>query len=491
MNLDTNASLDTLNANAVLVVPFFKNDDLSGSPQIRHLGGAVLESVLSRGEATGALYETTVIHPNASVPAILLVGAGQRSEIQPLTLMRVIAAASRYATGRGWKSLAIFDSGGCSDQEWAQVAVAGAIHGAYNVGLKKTKAESQRSLETLSLVSQRAGGDGYARAAEVGQVTGESANLARDLVNLPPNELTPTALADRAQQLATQYGLQCEILDENDMRRLGMGSLLGVAAGSHQPPRVIVLRTGDGNASSKVAFVGKGLTFDSGGLSLKTGEGMMTMKSDMGGAAATIAGVVAAARLGLKNVAITGYVGATENMPGGAAMRPGDIVTAMNGETIEVLNTDAEGRLVLADVLSYAVSQGQTHLVDFATLTGGAVTALGHAATLAAGKPGDWVGKVVAAADRGLDRSWQMPLYPEYRRAMDSEVADIKNVGGRAASALTASAFLSDFVGGASWAHMDIAGTAFNNDQLPYAAEGGTGVGVGTVIALSREVAGE
>jgi leucyl aminopeptidase len=491
MNLHNNASLDALDTNTVLVVPFFKHDDLSNSPQIKERGGAVLENAVSRGEATGALYETTMLHPTASGPAILLAGAGERSELQPLTLTRVIAAATRHATGRGWTSVAVFDTGICTPEEWAQATVAGAIHGAYNVGIKKTKSEGKRSLETLSLISQRAGGDGYARAAEVGQITGECANLARDLVNLPPNELTPTALADRAQQLATQYGLQCEVLDEADMRRLGMGSLLGVAAGSHQPPRVIVLRTGDANAAQKVAFVGKGLTFDSGGLSLKTGEGMMTMKSDMGGAAATIAGLVAVARLGVKNVFVSGYVGATENMPGGAAMRPGDVVTAMNGETIEVLNTDAEGRLVLADVLSYAVSQGQTHLVDFATLTGGAVTALGHAATLTAGKPGDWVEKVVNAADRGLDRSWRMPLYSEYRRAMDSEVADIKNVGGRAASALTASAFLADFVADADWAHMDIAGTAFNSGSERFAAEGGTGVGVGTVVALAREFAGE
>lgn len=491
MNLHTNLSLDGLDASTVLIVPFFTNDDLADSPRIKELGGPVLDSVISRGEATGSIYETTVIHPSASGPAILLTGAGQRSDLQPLSLMRVAAAAARFATGHGWTSLAIIDRGIGSPREWAQATVSGAIHGAYNVGIKKTKSETKRTLETLSLVSKRAGGQGYDRAAEVGQITGESANLARDLVNLPPNELTPTALAGRARQLAEHYGLQCEILDENDMHRLGMGSLLGVAAGSHEAPRVIVLRTGDGNASDKIAFVGKGLTFDSGGLSLKTGEGMMTMKSDMGGAAATIAGLVAVARLGLKNIAVTGYVGATENMPGGAAMRPGDVITAMNGETIEVLNTDAEGRLVLADVLSYAVSQGQTHIVDFATLTGGAVTALGHAATLAAGTPGDWVEKVVRAADHGLDRSWQMPIYPEYRRAMDSEVADIKNVGGRAASALTASAFLSDFVGDANWAHMDIAGTAFNSGPQPYAAEGGTGVGVGTVVALSREIAGE
>ena len=263
-----------------------------------------------------------------------------------------------------------------------------------------------------------------------------------------------------------------------------------MAAGSAQPPRLIVLRYGDQEAAIKLAVVGKGITFDSGGLSIKTAQGMETMKGDMGGGAAVLGGMLAIARLAPAGIAVTGYIGATENMPGGNAMRPGDILTAYSGETIEVLNTDAEGRLVLADALSYAESQGATHIVDFATLTGGAVVTLGSAASLGAGRPGPWVASVVGAAAEGFERVWQMPMYPEYRKAMDSDFADIKNSGGRYASALTAAAFLSDFVAAVPWAHIDIAGTSFVEDVKPYAAKGGTGVGVATIVALVRQLTG-
>ncbi|MDQ2742961.1 MAG: leucyl aminopeptidase [Chloroflexota bacterium] len=491
MDLQVHATQSDLNADTVLIAVYFDDDDLSSAGPIRQIGGSTLERMIQRGEVKSRLYDISVVHSDGSGPALLLIGAGNRDELEPLTRMRLAAAASRHATGRGWRSLAVLDRGTGSPTAWAAAITAGVVTGAYNADLMKTNKESKRQLDRLLLLSERSRQEGFARAAEIGQIGGESVNLARDLVNLPPNELTPRRLAQRAEDLAKQYGLRSEIHDEHKMRELGMGSLLGVAAGSQEPPRLIVLQYGDSSADNRIAFVGKGLTFDSGGLSLKTGEGMMTMKSDMGGAAAVIAGMVAIGRLGLKNVAVTGYAGATENMPGGAAMRPGDVVTAMNGETIEVLNTDAEGRLVLADVLSYAVSRGEKHIVDFATLTGSAVVALGHAATLATGKPRDWVWRVVQAADRGFDRSWPMPLYSEYRKDMDSEVADIKNVGGRAGSALTASAFLGDFVQDANWTHMDIAGTAWNGESLPYAAKGGTGAGVGTVISLALEMAGE
>jgi leucyl aminopeptidase len=219
---------------------------------------------------------------------------------------------------------------------------------------------------------------------------------------------------------------------------------------------------------------------------------MMTMKADMGGGAAVIGGMLAIAGLAPKGISVTGYVGATENMPGAAAMRPGDVLRSYSGETIEVLNTDAEGRLVLADVLSYAVKQGSTHLVDLATLTGAAFVALGGGAALATGKPDNWVQEVVCAADEGLDRCWQMPLYTEYRRQMDSEIADVKNIGnGRGGGALTAAAFLSDFRAEVPWAHLDIAGMAFSEQQIPYAAKGATGFGVGAVTALALHLAGD
>jgi leucyl aminopeptidase len=308
------------------------------------------------------------------------------------------------------------------------------------------------------------------------------------MVNLPPNELTPTTLAENAREMAESCGIACQILDEGAIAHGGMGALRAVAGGSQQPARVIVLHYGDRSSPVKLALVGKGVTFDSGGLSLKPPDSMTTMKDDMAGAAAVIGAMEAIARLGFKRISITGYVGATENMPGGSAMRPGDVVAAVNGETIEILNTDAEGRLVLADVLAYAVIQGATHIVDVATLTGGAVVALGTAATLAAGQPETWVNDVVAAATAGLERAWPMPIYEEYRRAMDSNIADIKNSGGREASPLTASAFLRDFVAGAAWTHLDIAGTSWAADALPYQPPGGTGSGVGTLVSVAQRL---
>jgi leucyl aminopeptidase len=325
--------------------------------------------------------------------------------------------------------------------------------------------------------------------AQLGAIVAESRDIARDLVNRPPNEINPPALAERARDLSQQHGLTCDVLDEAAMKELGMGSFLGVAAGSRQPPQLIVMRYGDDSAPVHLALVGKGLTFDSGGLSLKTHEGMETMKTDMSGAAAVIAGMAAVARLAPSGLAVTGYVGATENMPDGNAMRPGDILTAMNGKTIEVLNTDAEGRLVLADVLAYAVRQGSTHIVDFATLTGAATVALGSAASLATGKPMDWVEQVVEAADGGFDRAWPMPQYREYRQAMDSEVADLKNTGVRGGGALNAAAFLSEFVEDVPWTHLDIAGTAFSRESRPYQPGGATGVGVGAIVSLVRTLA--
>ncbi|MGH2449417.1 MAG: leucyl aminopeptidase family protein [Chloroflexota bacterium] len=466
---------------SVLIVPFFEGETAGDLP-----GASVHDSLpgmLQRGEARATLYQTALIRPEQGKPGMLLVGAEKREEMTPLRLMRVVATGSRLLTGSGYTSLSVADRGVVPAFGFGHAAAEGAVYGTYDAGLLKTHNEESRHLDKLTLVSTR--GQQIADGARLGEIMGESRAIARDLVNLPPNEITPSSLAVRASDLAKQYQLGFNVLDQDDMRAKSMGSLLGVAAGSKEPPRLIVLRYGDQSAKHRLAVVGKGLTFDSGGLSLKTAEGMESMKSDMSGAAAVIGGMVAIARFTPKDICVTGYIGSTENMPGGGAMRPGDVLTAMNGETIEVLNTDAEGRLVLADVLSYAVSEHETHIVDFATLTGAAVVALGHAATLTAGKPQSWVENVVAAADTGLERAWPMPLYDEYRRAMDSELADIKNTGGRAAGALNATAFLSDFAKGAEWAHMDIAGTAFLGETKPYAPKGATGVGVGTIAGLA------
>lgn len=482
------AAVGDLSADVVLVAPYFADDDLPERAEITHIVGERLAQSARRGETRSTRYEMSLLHGDGERPALLLVGAGSARDMEPIALMRIASAASRYITGRGYQNIAFLDRGLASPQEFAHASVEGAIRGTYDNGLKKTGDRTVRILQSITLVS---GEDRSTleSGSRIGVAVGEASSIARDLVNLPPNDLTPTTFAERAVRLGTECGLRCEVLDEGMMRELGMGSLLGVASGSAQPPRLIVMRYGNDDAPIKLALVGKGLTFDSGGLSLKTAEGMETMKGDMGGGAAVVAGMVAIARLTPDAISVTGYVGATENMPGGAAMRPGDVLTAMSGETIEVLNTDAEGRLVLADVLCYAERQGATHIVDFATLTGGAVVALGHEASLATGKPPEWVAEVVESAGMGLERAWQMPLYEEYRRAMDSDVADIKNTGGREGSALTAAAFLSDFVDGPRWTHMDIAGTAFADKATPFQPTGGTGEGVGTIVSIALRLA--
>lgn len=481
MNVETLPNPDSLVPDTVLIVPFFEGDSVPDFTSLPGIDTATLTRLIEQGMVVGRRYNIApIMRANAS--PLVLVGAGKRQDLTPFLLKRVSAAAARFLAGRGFRTLAFFLRGQ-TDETAAQAVVEGAIEGQYNPGLFKTRGRDDHHIETFTVV----GPGNLDHAVRTGTIVGEAITIARDLVNLPPNELTPSIFATKAVDLAGSHGLQHEVLDEKAMRDLGMGGILGVAQGSEQPPRFIILRYGTENAPIKLALCGKGLTFDSGGLSLKTGEGMMTMKTDMGGGAAVLGGILAISRLAPQQVHVTAYIGATENMPGGGAMRPGDVLRAMNGETIEVLNTDAEGRIVLADVLSYAVDHGATHLLDFATLTGAANVALGGAAMLAVGNDRQWVDRVVGASDRGLERAWPMPLYEEYREAMNSDVADIKNVSGnRGAGALTAAAFLSDFAGDTPWTHMDIAGGAFRQQSTPFASSGATGVGVGTIAALAN-----
>ena len=481
------SALEDLDSRSVLVIFVFEGEEAVSEP-LGQENNRLVSLAASEGLRT-AEFEPTLLRSDSGRRTLLLIGAGERADFEPLTLMRAAASASRFAVSRGFSHLAILDPTTHSPFEAAHAIVEGAIRGSYDPGLKKTRgSRRRRRLEELTLVSDLPGTSEVEAGMELGRIVGEASCEARDLVNLPPNDLTPTSFAERAETLGRGLELEVRVLDEQAIRQLGMGAILGVAAGSRQAPRVIVMRYGDPEADVKLAVVGKGITFDSGGLSIKTAQGMETMKGDMGGGASILGSMLAIARLAPPNISVTGYIGATENMPGDNAMRPGDILTAFNGETIEVLNTDAEGRLVLADLLAYAESEGATHIVDFATLTGGATVALGSAASLASGRPMEWVETAVKAAADGLERAWAMPLYPEYRKAMNSDFADIKNSGGRLASALTATAFLSDFVSNVPWAHFDIAGTSFVDDARTYAAKGGTGVGVATIVALVRHL---
>ena len=317
---------------------------------------------------------------------------------------------------------------------------------------------------------------------------GEFTNQARSFSNEPGNALTPRVFADRAEAIATAAGLSVDVLDEKRIAALKMGLLLGVARGSHEPPRLVVMRHEPKHALEDVvlAFVGKGITFDTGGISIKPAQDMDRMKDDMSGGAAAICALAAIARLNVP-VRCMAVVPMTENMPGGRAVKPGDVLTSAEGKTVEVLNTDAEGRLILGDALWYARELGATHLVDLATLTGACVVALGKTTTGLFGAPTAWVEQVQRASERAGDRSWPMPTFDDYKELFKSEIADFSNTGGRPAGAITAALFLKEFSGSLPWVHLDIAGTAWAEDAKPYQPKGATGVGVRTLVELALD----
>jgi leucyl aminopeptidase len=343
----------------------------------------------------------------------------------------------------------------------------------------------------LDSVTLRVGGDANAvdRGAERDRVLGECTNLARELANEPSNTLTPRVFAERAAGMAREASLAVDVLDEKRIAELKMGLLLGVAQGSAEPPRLVVLRHEPKSAAAQpvLGLIGKGITFDTGGISIKPAENMDKMKDDMSGGAAVLAAMCAISRLRAP-VRCIGMIPMTENMPGGKAMKPGDVLTSAEGKTVEVLNTDAEGRLILGDAVWYARRLGATHLVDVATLTGACVVALGRSTSGLFGTPELWVEHVRRASERAGDRSWPMPVFDDYKELFKSEIADFANTGGRAGGAITAALFIKEFTGDLPWAHLDIAGTAWVEDPKPYLPKGPTGVGVRTLAELALGV---
>jgi leucyl aminopeptidase len=329
---------------------------------------------------------------------------------------------------------------------------------------------------------------GSQTAVDRGRILAEAQNFTRSLANDPPNLLTPMRLAERARELATEFALGCEILDQDRMRQLGMGALLGVAQGSAEPPALIVLRYQPKTAPASkdhLGLVGKGVTFDTGGISIKPALDMDQMRFDMAGGAAVLGAMRAIAQL-KPAIPVTGIIPTVENMPGSRAQRPGDIVTSLSGKTVEVLNTDAEGRLILIDALTYAQRLGCTHLVDAATLTGAVVVALGHIYSGAFSNNQPFADKLLAAAKTEGEKMWQFPLDEDYRKALESEFADLQNIGGRPGGAITAATFIKDFVNDIPWVHLDIAGTAWLEDSKPYMVKGATGICVRTFVQLAQ-----
>ncbi|HET8578826.1 MAG TPA: leucyl aminopeptidase [Methylomirabilota bacterium] len=452
----------------------------------RRLGG-LLSSVLKSEKFEGKPGQLSYFQTGGRIPAarVLVVGLGPKRDAGAEALRRGTATAVRRARDLGATSAAVFmPSESVSPEQRAQAIVEGATLGTYRFE-KYLKEKNGKTIDAVSIVEPDARHRAAAqRGVRLGEIWAASTCLTRDLVNEPANVVTPTYLARRAAEIAKAGGLRLKVLERADCARLGMGALIGVAQGSEQPPKFIHLAyVPKGRPRRRIAVVGKGITFDSGGLDLKTADGMVRMKDDMSGAAAVLGIFQALPRLRLP-LEVHGLIAATENMPSGRAQRPGDIVRAMNGLTIEIGNTDAEGRLTLADALAYAAKVVKPdEIVDLATLTGAIVMALGLGVSGVFASDERLASRMLAAAEAAGERMWQLPLHEEYKEGIKSDIADLNNVSSqRGGGAIVAALFMRDFTGGLPWVHLDIAGTAFTERELPLGPKGGTGVAVRTML---------
>ena len=426
-----------------------------------------------------------------------MVGLGPAEKLDAQVVRQVSGDVIRYLRQRGVGRAATVAHGaglgGLDPSASGQAIAEGTLLGLYRFDsyLSSNGEEGHAEFEELVIVDQDSDRvDAIGTGVTNGQITAEGAILARNMVNEPANVMTPAHMAEMARRVADSEGLSFAVLEESEMREMGMGALLGVAQGSDQPPKLIVLGyKGDpDHPENNLGLVGKGITFDTGGISLKQAGGMESMKGDMAGGASVIAAMQIIGRVKPK-INVTGIIAATENMPSGSAQRPGDVVRVMNGKTIEVINTDAEGRLVLADALCYARNQGLTRLVDVATLTGAIVTTLGKACTGVMGNDQSLVDQVTAAGGDTGEKYWQLPMFDEYKDLIKSDVADMKNTGGRQAGSISAAFLLSEFVEGAAWVHLDIAGTSTAERTKGYQVKGATGVPARTLAQLACRLA--
>jgi len=485
----THEPLDRISS-TVLAVYGFEGSAAAGGTVERLPAGtrALLGELQASGELTGKSYECTLAHrpPGLAVSKLLVVGAGKQEKFNDAQLRRLAGTAVRHARARSLHDLAWVLDDRRTDAEAVEAVVEGAILGDYDADRYRTERNSERRIDRLDLASGGAKLDAAASAAlERGRIIAEAQNFTRDLVNEPSNRLTPTELARHAEKMAAQFGLECAIMGPEEIRALKMGAFWAVAQGSEEPPKLIVLRYDHpADADSPwVGLVGKGITFDTGGISIKPSENMHEMKTDMAGGA-TMLGVMRSIAQLKPRARVMAVVPATENMPSGKAFKPGDVITSMSGKTIEILNTDAEGRLVLADALTYAKQQGCTVLIDAATLTGAVTVALGNITTGVFGWNKEWVNRVLESAAAVGERMWELPVDDEYRELYKSSIADLANTGGRYGGAITAAMFVGEFAGDTPWVHLDIAGTRWSNEEKPYLAKGPTGHPVRTLVHL-------
>lgn len=464
----------------------FEGDRPEGpAAQVDSTFGGIISAAARSGEFTGKLAETFLLHAGPHMGGgpskVLMVGLGKPAKFSPDNVRRAAGKAATSLRGIGVKNAAVH-IGELPDLTVPDVTglwTEGALLGLYTYDEFKAKDPAKKELASISLVVDAAFLKVARKVAESVRVVAESVCFARDMINAPSNEMTPAIMADRAKKAARETGFKLTVLDAADCKKLKMGAYLGVAQGSAQPPKFIVMEHAGGKKGERpVVLVGKAITFDTGGISIKPVSGMEKMKYDMAGGAAVIGTMRAAAALKLP-VNVVGIVPASENMPSGSAYKPGDIVRAMNGKTIEIISTDAEGRMVLADALCYTERYKPKVIIDIATLTGGCVVALGELAIGLMANDSEVTEGIKKAADATFERVWELPMWDEYLDTMKGDVSDLKNAGGRDAQTVTAGKFLEEFVPkGTPWAHLDIAGTAWEEKGQPYMPKGARGTGV-------------
>ena len=465
-------------ADALIVVGF--EGAAPGGP-----ASGLSKELYESGEFSGKALEIAILHRPAGFKAkrLVLAGGGKSSEFTAAEMRKLSGAMLRALKPKGVRSIVLALDEPFRSDDFAAAAVEGALLGDLEADRYKTDPKkNEKQVASFAVLG------GSQAAVDRGRILAEAQNFTRNLANEPANLLTPTGLAESARKMAADFSLECEVLDQDRMRQLGMGALLGVAQGSAEPPAMIILHykpAAKPSSKDHLGLVGKGVTFDTGGISIKPADGMEKMRYDMAGGAAMLGAMRAIAQL-KPAIPVTAIIPTVENMPGSRAQRPGDIVTSLAGKTVEVLNTDAEGRMILIDALTYAQRLGCTHLVDAATLTGSIVVALGFVNIGAFTNNQAFLDKLMAAAKAEGEKIWQMPIDEEYKEALKSDFADLHNIGGRPGGSVTAAMFLKDFVNDLPWVHLDIAGTAWLEETKPYLAKGASGVGVRTFVRLAQ-----
>jgi leucyl aminopeptidase len=493
--------LAEIEADALVAIVLDREPKLGGAlASLDKSTGGIVQELSAAGEVTGRAFETAQVFRPAGLKAkrLLLIGGGKPSSdgtapSRPgiYELRKLAGAAARLLKAKGVRRLVIVAPPELRPEQAVLAISTGVCAANFEPGKYKSERHEDRSIDSLGIAFSelQQTSPTLEQAVKTATAIGEAQTFARELINEPSNRLTPTMLGQRAQAMAREAGLECELIDEKRARELKMGAFLSVAQGSSEPPVMIVLRYRGGQAQPGrpvLGLIGKGVTFDTGGISIKPADGMEKMKYDMAGGA-TMIGVMRAIALLKPKVKVIGIVCATENMPSGKAQKPGDIQTSMSGKTIEIINTDAEGRLVLADGLAYARQLGCTHLIDAATLTGAVVVALGYANAGVFASDDNMYQKFATAVTEAGEKMWRLPLGDEYLEMKRSSIADLQNTGGRWGGASTAAAFLKEFAEDTPWIHLDIAGTAWMEDNKPWIAKGPSGIAVRSLIEFARE----